>query len=181
VNTSTPQISRSFLLAICFAGLPAGASGQVVTVVDTVARCDYRLCALAIAPKWNGLAVVRGGSGRAVANLNFFLPRDIARQLDSFDRRTIGSDSAATYVQRAVRLRRAGAFFTDLGLLSVAAAGTRALISQSNKRTNAFVAAAGFGALTISVPLQFAADGALSRAVWWHNLRYARTSQPEPR
>jgi len=24
----------------------------------------------------------------------------------------------------------------------------------------------------VSVPLQFAADGALSRAVWWHNLRY---------
>ena len=36
------------------------------------------------------------------------------------------------------------------------------------------VAAAGLAALTISVPFQFAADGALSRAVWWHNLRYAR-------
>jgi hypothetical protein len=29
------------------------------------------------------------------------------------------------------------------------------------------------GALFISVPLQFAADGALSKAVWWHNVRYA--------
>ena len=29
-------------------------------------------------------------------------------------------------------------------------------------------------AVAISVPLQFSADGLLSRAVWWHNARYAR-------
>lgn len=37
----------------------------------------------------------------------------------------------------------------------------------------AFAPSAGLGALFISVPLQFAADGALSKAVWWHNVRYA--------
>jgi len=35
------------------------------------------------------------------------------------------------------------------------------------------VGGVGVAALLVSVPLQFAADGALSRAVWWHNMRYA--------
>jgi len=34
------------------------------------------------------------------------------------------------------------------------------------------VGGVGFAAILVSVPLQFAADGALSRAVWWHNMRY---------
>jgi hypothetical protein len=29
--------------------------------------------------------------------------------------------------------------------------------------------------LMLSIPLQFAADGALSRAVWWHNRRYSKS------
>jgi hypothetical protein len=29
------------------------------------------------------------------------------------------------------------------------------------------------GAFVIGVPLQFSADGLLSKAVWWHNARYA--------
>jgi len=33
----------------------------------------------------------------------------------------------------------------------------------------------GVAALGVSVPFQFAADGALSKAIWWYNLRYART------
>jgi hypothetical protein len=36
------------------------------------------------------------------------------------------------------------------------------------------IAVIGAASLGVSVPLQFAADGALSRAVWWHNVRYAR-------
>jgi len=41
-------------------------------------------------------------------------------------------------------------------------------------RTEQVVGGAGLAALLVSVPLQFAADGALSRAVWWHNARYVR-------
>jgi hypothetical protein len=36
------------------------------------------------------------------------------------------------------------------------------------------IGGAGLTALLVSVPIQFAADGALSRAVWWHNVRYVR-------
>jgi hypothetical protein len=32
----------------------------------------------------------------------------------------------------------------------------------------------GAASVGISVPLHFAADGMLSRAVWWHNRRYSR-------
>src|SRR5438105_401138 len=164
---STPQITCSLLLALCVASLsPADASAQSATAVDSTANCDYRLCALTIAPRWNGLAVLRGASRATVANLNFFAPRDITPGLGSFDRRSIGADSVAAYVHRALGLRRVGAFFTDAGILSLAVAGTRALISPANERPNAFVAAAGLAALTISVPCQFAAEAALSRAVW---------------
>jgi hypothetical protein len=42
------------------------------------------------------------------------------------------------------------------------------------ERRDRVVAAAGVASLQVSIPIQFAADGALGRAVWWHNLRYAR-------
>ena len=48
---------------------------------DAMVECTYDLCALNIAPRWNGLAVVRASDGPQVANLNFFLPRDITSSL----------------------------------------------------------------------------------------------------
>jgi hypothetical protein len=36
------------------------------------------------------------------------------------------------------------------------------------------IGAIGAGAFAVSLPLQFSADGLLSRAVWWHNGRFAR-------
>jgi hypothetical protein len=171
------QITSFALIAFaCLSLSPSRTVAQATTLADSLTACDYRQCALTIAPRWNGLAVVRGTSGRTVANLNFFAPHDIG---DAFERHSVGSDSVAAYVQRAVRLRRVGAVFTDVGILSLAVAGTRALRSSSNRRTNAIVAATGLAALGVSVPFQFAADGALSRAVWWHNLRYARTHQAD--
>ena len=50
----------------------------------------------------------------------------------------------------------------------------RAASAGRASRSDQVVGGAGLTALLVSVPLQFAADGALSRAVWWHNLRYAR-------
>lgn len=156
------------LASLCL--LAAGeAMGQPGSSADT-SGCGYRACALTIVPVWNGLAVVRG-DGRRVANLNFFLPRDITAALrGGLD--TPEADSAAALATRAVRLRRAGAALTDLGLVALAVAAAGAARGDG-RRQEAIVGAAGAVSLLVSIPLQFAADGALSRAVWWHNARYA--------
>jgi hypothetical protein len=61
-----------------------------------------------------------------------------------------------------------------MGGLAMMVAIVRAASAGRASRTDQVVGGAGLAALLVSVPLQFAADGALSRAVWWHNLRYAR-------
>jgi hypothetical protein len=136
--------------------------------------CSYRSCALSITPAWNGLAVVRGTHGARVANLNFFWPRDIERALRGSTPAAPGGDSAAASARRALRLRRVGAVLTDVGLVASAATLARVLERGRAERTDQVVGGAALSALVLSVPIQFAADGALSRAIWWHNLRYAR-------
>jgi hypothetical protein len=136
--------------------------------------CSYRSCALSIAPRWDGLAVVRGVEGRRIANLHFFWPRDITDDLRGGDTTAVGTDSVTFHAQRAVTLRRAGAGFTDLGGLALAVAVSRAVRDGHVSHRDQAVAGAALGALVVSVPLQFAADGELSRAVWWHNVRFAR-------
>lgn len=128
--------------------------------------CDYRDCALGIAPAWSGLRVVRGERETRVASLGFFWTRDVSPAFE-------GSE-ARRNARRAVALRRAGAFLTDAGILLGGFAAAQA-VSQGRLGESARpIAIAGATALALSVPLQFAADGALSRAVWWHNVRFAR-------
>lgn len=140
-----------------------------------MAPCTYRSCALSIAPRWNGLAVVRGTAGPSVANLGFFWPHDVSAALRgpvSMD--AIGADAAVAEARRALELRRIGAVLTDGGLVLGAVALVRALRAGKVQHGDGILVAAGTSALGVSIPFQFAADGALSRAVWWHNLRYAR-------
>jgi hypothetical protein len=141
-----------------------GASGE----------CAYTACALNIAPRWNGLAVVRGSDGPPLANLNFFWPRDITASLRGPAPFPAGADSAAAQARRAVRIRRIGAAFTDVGLVAGAIGAVGAFRAGRIRTTDGVLLGVGGAALGVSVPLQFAADGALSRAVWWHNRRYAR-------
>jgi hypothetical protein len=138
------------------------------------ARCSYARCALSIAPTWNGLAMVRGVDGDRVANLNFFWPSDVSRALVGSDAAAPGLDSAIAEGRRAVRIRRIGAALTDAGIVLAATAAVRATGAGRARRSDAIMAGTGVAALGLSVPFQFAADGALSRAVWWHNLRYGR-------
>jgi hypothetical protein len=136
--------------------------------------CTYRACALVIAPRWNGLAVVRAADGRQVANLHFFWPRDVSAALAGPEPALVpGADSAAAEARRAVRLRRVGAVLTDGGILLGAVALVRAVKARQLRRSDGLIAVAGAATLGVSIPVQFAADGALSRAVWWHNARYA--------
>lgn len=135
--------------------------------------CSYRICALSIVPTWNGLAVARGAQGPRVANLQFLWPRDISAALAGPGADVRGADSAAASAHRAVRLRRVGAALTDAGIVLAASAAIGALHAGRFRRTDGVAAGVGGAALALSVPFQFAADGALSRAVWWHNLRFA--------
>ena len=114
-----------------------------------------------------------GSAQRRLANLNFFLPRDVAPVLRG-DPGAEGADSALVHAQHAVALRRAGAVLTDVGAVAVIVALTRAATGGRASTSDRVIGGAGLTALLVSVPIQFAADGALSRAVWWHNVRYVR-------
>ena len=173
------RVARVVTTAL-LAGAPRLASAQQAApptpapAISDSATTAYRSAAFSIAPRWDGLAVVRGANRERVANLHFFWPRDITPELRGTDTTAIGLDSLTRHVQRAVALRRAGAGFTDLGVLTMAVAVVRSLRDGRFATRDQQLAAAAVGALVVSVPLQFAADGELSRAVWWHNLRFAR-------
>jgi hypothetical protein len=141
-------------------------------VADTT--CSYSACALRIAPSWDGLGVVRGSTGQRVANLHFFWPMDVTDALRGPDASVAGADSAAGHARRALHLRRVGAGFTDAGALAIGVAILRAIGAGHVSKRDQVIAGVGLGAFAISVPLQFGADGELSKAVWWHNLRFAR-------
>lgn len=129
--------------------------------------CTYAQCALAIAPVWNGLDVVRGSEGHRVTGLGFFWTGDISRAV-------AGNDSAVAYAVRAVQVRRAAAALTDVGALALGYVAARRLRNGALAGMDRSVAIEGGAALAISVPLQFMADGLLSRSVWWFNGKFAR-------
>jgi hypothetical protein len=132
--------------------------------------CTYRRCALGIVPAWNGLLVTRGEAHQRVGNLGFFWA-------GSLDRHFAGSDSALGYARRAVKVRRVAAVFTDVGALALGYAAVKVLTNGALRGDDRVVAAAGAAAFGVSVPLQFAADGLLSRAIWWQNTTYADHEQ----
>src|SRR3954462_3878537 len=105
-----------FLLALATLVSTTSVTGAQ-SAVPSDSACSYRACALTIVPTWNGLAVVQGTSGARVANLNFFLPRDISGPLGGRGARVAGADSAEAEAGRALTLRRIGALLTDAGLL----------------------------------------------------------------
>lgn len=159
--------------ALPFAARPLPAQ-QAADEARIVGGCAYAACALGIVPRWNGLAVVRGVRGPEVANLHFFWPCDVTTPFRSPSTATPGAESALAQARRAVRLRRIGAALTDGGML-VAAIGTVGALREGRVRgSEGILLGVGGAALGLSVPFQFAADGALSRAVWWHNERFAR-------
>jgi hypothetical protein len=176
----TPMAShrfRAWAALVPIVGL-LGARGAAAQVADSTSRptqgCSYSTCALTIAPRWNGLAVVQGADARLLANLNFFWPRDVSGALGGASAASVADQHAWRDATRAVRLRRVGATLTDGGALLIATAAVRAGAAGHVRRGDGIVAAIGAGAFGLSVPFQFAADGMLSRAVWWHNARYAR-------
>jgi hypothetical protein len=163
-------INRVAVLILAALLAPPAASGQS----HATATCDYARCGLSIAPRWNGLAVVSGAQSEHVVNLNFFWARDIA---PAFSAPGIGSDSAVVHARRAVRVRRVAAALTNSGVALIGVAGVRAIIAGSVRTGDTPLLVAGGAAMVVSLPLHFRADGALSRAIWWYNRRFAEISR----
>lgn len=163
-------------MALAFALLVSARSlaAQLPSPGTRDTACSYERCALTIVPVWNGLAVVRGVTGAQVALLHFFLPRDVSGDIAGRDSLAAGAERARAEGYHAVHIRRTAAAFTDGGALLVAVAGIGAIRAGRVRRQDAILAGVGGAAFAVSVPLQFAADGALSRAVWWYNRRFAR-------
>ncbi len=161
--------SNKTITAIAFAIVAMGAHGLPATAAaqQAPANCTYETCALGLAPVWNGLAVTRGISERQVANLGFFWPSDI---------RPVFADNAAAVeaAEEALQTRTIAAVLTDAGLLLLGTGLARAAFQRDFDSFSKALTYTGATAIGVSVPLHFAADGMLSRAVWWHNRRYSR-------
>lgn len=134
--------------------------------------CTYERCALRIAPRWDGLAAVRG-AGEEVTNLRFLLPLTIVPAFAESRESAPGSDSAIVYAFRALGRRRTAAALTDAGLVLIGTAVVRAAVRGEAGRADAIIGGLGAGAFALSVPLQFSADDLLGKAVWWYNRRYS--------
>ena len=154
---------KRFVSLSAFAIVPFVASAQV----RPEPNCTYQTCALGLAPVWDGLSVVRGESERRVATLGFFVPGDVS---EIFKDDADALDAA----REAVRLRRIGAVLTDAGIAMAATGLARALFQRDFDKLSGALTLAGAGSLGVSIPVQFAADGYLSRAVWLYNRRYSR-------
>jgi hypothetical protein len=158
--------SRAFLLALTVAALTLHAKCALAdsAPADT---CTYRSCALAVVPAWNGLDLVKGEREERVGRLGFLWTRDVRPVF-------AGEPRALEFAGRAVRTRRTAAIFTDLGGALLVAALAGGLADTGHPGGWQALAIGGGVVFAIGVPLQFAADGNLSRAVWWANLRLAR-------
>ncbi len=164
LRASTVLVLSLFLGAVAQAQESAGSS--VTAAAPVPLDCPYARCALSIVPAWNGLLLVRGAESQHLGNLNFFWPRPISW--------FVTGDSAQVSARNAFVTRRRAAVLTDFGgllLLSGAVAVARRGEFSGTPRTVAVVGATMFA---ISVPLHFAADGWMSRAVWWHNAGFSR-------
>ncbi|HWH52030.1 MAG TPA: hypothetical protein VN651_10855 [Gemmatimonadaceae bacterium] len=131
------------------------AAGQAAS-----APCDYAHCSLDIVPRLTGLAVARGASEERIATLPFLWP---ARPAHIFADDSIAWRHAAA----ASRRRALAALFTDVGGL-LAIGGPTHLHGAGRAMTGA-----GAALVAVSMPIQFAADAELSRAVWSYNRRFA--------
>ncbi len=160
-----PVRIKAATLLVLLAFVSSSARPQAAS--GAAAACDYERCALNVVPTWNGLAIVRGAVEERMAVLGFFRAGTIQHAF-------AGSPEAAEMAERARRTRRIGAFLTDAGALLILSGAVLTVSDGGVDRTSGALFALGAVGVGVSVPLQFAADGQLSRAVWLFNRQFAR-------
>jgi hypothetical protein len=147
--------------------LLSGALPRMVGAQAADANCNYERCALGLAPTWDGLSITRGESETRIANLGFFIPTDVSRVFQ-------GNDAALDAARDAMDVRRVAAVLTDAGIVLLVTGVARGMFQRDFDNLSKVLAVTGGVSLGASVPLQFAADGLLSRAVWLYNRRFSR-------
>lgn len=163
--TMNRQINTLCAIAIAIAS--ATSAGEASAQAGSDPNCTYERCALGLVPAWNGLTITRGESERVVGNLGFFMPGDVTSLFE-------GDPAALDAATDAVTVRRVGAVLTDAGIVLLATGLARAAFHRDFDTFSKALMLTGGLSLAASVPVQFAADGLLSRAVWLYNRRYAR-------
>jgi hypothetical protein len=148
-------------------GLAVVMLARVATAQTSSRPCDYSRCALNIIPRLTALDVVRGDSEERVGSLAFLFPRDVSEAF-------AGSAEARAHADRAFGQRRVGAVLTNVGGALLAGGLIRTAATSDTRRASIGTAIAGAALVGISVPIHFAADAELSRAVREFNRRFAR-------
>jgi hypothetical protein len=157
------QMKKIALFAFAFLSSAATLHAQA----SRETNCSYQQCALGLSPAWNGLAVTRGATQEQAGVLGFFWPGDVSRPFEA-DR------EALTAARDAMAVRQTAAILTDAGVVLAATGLARGLFHQDWDKLSSALTIAGGTAIIASVPIQFAADGYLSRAVWLFNRKFAR-------
>jgi hypothetical protein len=163
VSTARARVRRATLVLAGLWGAHTPLAAQGAT-----SSCPYEQCALSIVPAWNGLAVARGAQEERLATLGFVWAGSLRHVFD-------GDADAVRMGERAVRTRHLAAALTDVGALLLAAGAIRAADDRRTDAASTALLGAGGVLFVASVPLQFKADGQLSRAVWLFNRRFARS------
>jgi len=125
--------------------------------------CTYATCALNIVPRITALDVVRGNGEYRVASLAFLFPHGVASAFTP-------NESAVAHANAAFSRRRVASALIDAGAILLASAAAGVLVPAHR----GVVAGAGVALIAGSVPIHFAADAELSRAVWEFNRQYTR-------
>jgi membrane-associated phospholipid phosphatase len=159
-----PRAAVIALLVMASLAVPRAAQAQQATSAENCVV--YERCAYNLVPRGLGLAVVRGVQEDYVASLGFLRAGTLSGAFE-------GDSIADALGRQAVRTRRVAATLTVTALLAIAGAGAVWIADGSNEAAIGLAAYGGV-ALGLSVPLQFKADGQLSRAVWQYNRRFAK-------
>lgn len=125
-------------------------------VTRSAAPCSYADCALRVERGlWSGPSLMRGVTGRPVADLGVLRSSDL---LPLF----AGNDSASMYGAQYLSAARVNHPLTIAGIV-LGAVGL-----AQHERLNAYTVI-GASMLAVSIPFQLVEERALSRAVWWYN------------
>ena len=163
---------RQAYIAGLFLAIAAQADAQRLPACDdTVASGQYLRCAL----RFEGRRLVAGVDGQVVGRHPLFRGFRMQRLVDG--------DSAIHYAQRHDRFERRANFFGVVGLaleigalISLQAGGCDASPFYCDEWSTP-AAVMIFGSVTtliVSTHYSVKAAKASTRAIWWHNSRYAR-------